>query len=175
MTFKEPFCRHSGKLQKQNFCWPLHPFQLYSGTERGEKKKKISHCSLLVTVCLLCQHFRFLLQIWHFLCNYFKAWILWDVKVCPLWKFKFWSPMMQDWWWEAKPSAPSLGTEIFLSTGQRDFYAERCVFRFLAVPVLGLSTETTSKWLLNTCQAAATFSPQFIIMQIRYSAVNPGL
>lgn len=53
------------------------------------------------------------------------------------------------------------------------FHTERCAFRFSVLPVPGLLAETANKWLLNTCQAAVTFSPQFIIMQNRYSAVNP--
>jgi len=46
------------------------------------------------------------------------------------------------------------------------------MFSLPASPVLGFSAETANKLFLNTFQRAVTFSPQFIIMQNRYSAVN---
>lgn len=79
MTFKKPFCRCSGKLQKQNFCWPIHPFQLYSQTGKEVKKTK----SLLVCVLLMLSAFQACatgLPFCHFLCNYFKLWILGGVE-----------------------------------------------------------------------------------------------
>lgn len=61
----------------------------------------------------------------------------------------------------------------YFSTLTWETLSQKDMFRLPAFPVLGLSAETANKWLLNTCQTAITFSPQFIIMQNRYSVVNP--
>lgn len=61
----------------------------------------------------------------------------------------------------------------YFSTLTWETFLQKDVFRLPALPVHDLSAKTASKWLLNPCQTAVTFSPQFIIMQNQYSAVNP--
>lgn len=124
-----------------------------------------------MAVFLSCQHFGLVLQVFCFLYNYFKGWILWDVELAGLSTLKVQPFFFHDAW--VTSFTQPLHRHGSISQHCPERLSLRKTFSLPASPVLGFSAATANKLLLNTFQTAVTFSPQFIIMQNWYSAVNP--